>query len=135
MPSSVNCLICNKPETIEHIFHDCHDAVLWDVLRRTLKKELPLYPFGIRSLPCAELGEVQSVMLMLLCMQSAWQTSADVKHAHVPAHSAKHYFVASVMYTRLVQCDVNHCCDARLNRLYWPSGSWCLYNRHTHCIC
>lgn len=95
--SPVNCLICNKPETIEHIFLDCHDAVfLWDVLRRTLKKELP--PFAIRFLPYAELGEVQSAMLMLLWMQSAWQTRVDVKHAHVPAHTAKRYFAVSVMY-------------------------------------
>lgn len=58
VPWSVNCIICKKPETIEHIFLDCHDSVfLWDVLKRTLKKDLPLSPFGIRFLPCADTGE------------------------------------------------------------------------------
>lgn len=109
VPWSVNCLICRKPETIEHIFLDCHDAVfLWDVLQRTLKKELPLSPFGLRFLPCADTGEVPSDMLMLLCMHSVWKTRMDVRHAHIQIHSARHYFVESVIYTRdlfRAQCE------------------------------
>ena len=90
VPWSVNCLICGKPETIEHIFLDCHDAVfLWDVLQRTLKKELPISAFGIRFLPCAGTGEVPSDMLMLLCMHSVWKTRMDIRHAHIEAHSAR----------------------------------------------
>ena len=41
VPWSINCRLCNKPETIEHCFIYCNDAVFfWDVLQRTLKKIL-----------------------------------------------------------------------------------------------
>lgn len=101
VPWSVNCLICGKPETINHIFLDCHDAVfLWDVLQRTIKKELPINAFGIRFLPCAAAGEVPSDMLMLLCMHSVWRTRMDVRHMRVDARSARDYFVESMLYTR-----------------------------------
>ncbi|CAN7937877.1 unnamed protein product [Ixodes hexagonus] len=41
VPWSVNCRLCNTPETIEHCFIFCTDAYLfWDVLQRTLKKDL-----------------------------------------------------------------------------------------------
>lgn len=39
---SENCLLCKKPETIEHVFLNCWDAVFfWDVLQRTIKKRPP----------------------------------------------------------------------------------------------
>lgn len=39
VPWGIDCLICKKAETIEHIFIDYWDTVfLWDVLQRTLKK-------------------------------------------------------------------------------------------------
>lgn len=101
VPWSADCLICKKLETIEHIFLDCHDAVfLWDVLQRTIKKDLPITPFGIRYLPCAQPGEVPSDLLMVLCMHSIWRTRMDVRHEHVVVHPAHQYFVESVMYTR-----------------------------------
>lgn len=100
VPWSDNCLICNKEETVEHIFLDCHDArFLWDILQRTLKKELPITAFGIRFLPCAEPDGVPVDMLMLLCMQSVWRTRMAVRNADVDARSAMYYFTENVNYT------------------------------------
>lgn len=40
VPWGVNCLLCKQPETIEHVFINCWDAVMfWDVLKRTIKKK------------------------------------------------------------------------------------------------
>ncbi|CAN7936962.1 unnamed protein product [Ixodes hexagonus] len=37
VPWTVNCFLCKQPESIEHVFLDCYDAVFyWDVLQRTL---------------------------------------------------------------------------------------------------
>ncbi|CAN7937033.1 unnamed protein product [Ixodes hexagonus] len=43
VPWTTNCLLCKTPETIEHVFTFCWDALLfWDVLQRTLKKDLEI---------------------------------------------------------------------------------------------
>lgn len=35
---SVNCNLCKRSETVEHVFMDCWDALLfWDVLNGTSK--------------------------------------------------------------------------------------------------
>lgn len=52
VPWSVDCLLCKQPESAEHVFIDCWDAVLfWDILKRTLKKDLIITPYYIRFLP------------------------------------------------------------------------------------
>lgn len=49
VPWSTNCLLCKKAETVEHVFIECWDAVFhWAILQRTLKKDLPVNPRGIR---------------------------------------------------------------------------------------
>lgn len=66
VPWSTNCLICRKPETIDHMFLHCTDAVFhWDVLQRTLKKELPISPYGIRFLSVDSGDEVRGTCLSL----------------------------------------------------------------------
>lgn len=73
---------------------------LWDVLQRTLKKDLPLSPFGIRYLPCVEPEGVPSDMFMVMCMHSVWRTRMDVRHAHLSPRSARDYFIEAVIYIR-----------------------------------
>lgn len=101
VPWTINCRICQKPETIEHIFLDCHDArFLWDILQRTIKKDLVLSPFGIRFLPYDETGGVPSDMVMLLCMHALWKTRMADRYADIDARPARQYFMESVIYTR-----------------------------------
>lgn len=100
---SVNCLRCRKPETIEHIFLDCSDAVfLWDVLKRTLKKELPVTPYGIRFLPTSNDNGVPHDMFMLLCLHSLWKTRMAVRHEHIRIQSARENFIESMLLMREV---------------------------------
>lgn len=101
VPWGLHCLICQKTETIEHIFLDCHDAVfLWDILQRTVKKELPVSPFGIRFLPCADTEDVPCDMLMLLCLHSVWKTRMAVRNADINARSAVQNFIEHCVYVR-----------------------------------
>lgn len=101
VPGSVNCIICKKPETIEHIFLNCWDSIfLWDILQRTLKKDLPLTPFGIRFLPVEQTEMVPYDLIMLLCMHSLWRTRMAVRNADQVARPAKEYFVENIVYVR-----------------------------------
>lgn len=71
VPWSTNCVLCKKPETTEHIFLDFWDAVfLWDILQRTLKKDLPLTEQGMRFLPIENEGGSPYDMFMLLGLHS-----------------------------------------------------------------
>lgn len=101
VPWTVNCLLCNKPETIEHAFIDCWDAIFhWDVLQRTLKKELPITPLGIRFLPTDNAGGVPYDMFMLLGLHSLWKTRMAVRHVDVDARSTRVNFIESIAYIR-----------------------------------
>ncbi|CAN7950879.1 unnamed protein product [Ixodes hexagonus] len=103
VPWPVNCLLCKVPESIEHVFIDRWDAVfLWDVLQRTLKKDLPLTAHGIRFLPLENEGGIPYDMFMLLGLHSLWRTRTGVHNADVNVRSAREYFIESVAYIREV---------------------------------
>lgn len=52
VPWSVNCLLCKQPETVNHAFVYCWDAVLfWGVLQRTLKNDICVTTHTIRFFP------------------------------------------------------------------------------------
>ncbi|XP_077547834.1 uncharacterized protein LOC144160098 [Haemaphysalis longicornis] len=98
---SINCRICLKPETIDHIFLDCSDSVFhWDILKRTLKKDLVITPHGIRFLSIQSSGGVPYDMFVLLSLHSIWKTRMADRHAHVDAQPARVYFKESMVYMR-----------------------------------
>lgn len=100
VPWTTNCLLCKKPETIEHAFLDCWDAIFhWDILQRTLKKELPLNPYGIRFLP-VDNQDVPYDMFMLLGLHSLWKTRMQMRHAEIDIRSSREHFIESVVYIR-----------------------------------
>lgn len=102
-PWTLNCRLCQKLETIEHIFLDCWDAVFhWDILQRTLKKDLPLTPYGIRFLPVNNDGGVPYDMFMALSLHSMWKTRMAVQNAEEDARTVREYFIESVAYIREV---------------------------------
>lgn len=102
VPWGSNCLLCRKPETVEHVFLDCWDAVFyWDVLQRTLKKDLPLTPCGIRYLT-TENDVVQYDQIMLLGLHSIWRSRMAVRHCDLDARSVCAYFVEHVCKLREV---------------------------------
>ncbi|XP_075542984.1 uncharacterized protein LOC142576648 [Dermacentor variabilis] len=101
VPWSVNCLLCRKAETVEHIFLDCWDAVFhWDILQRTLKKDLPITPYGIRFLPTLNEDKVPYDMFMLVSLHSLWKTRMAVRHADVNARPVREYFVESICHIK-----------------------------------
>ncbi|XP_054919789.2 uncharacterized protein [Dermacentor andersoni] len=100
VPWTTNCLLCRKPETVEHVFLECWDPIFyWDVLQRTIKKELPLSPYGIRYLSI-ESEEVPYDLIMLLGLHSLWKTRMQVRHADINTRSTRENFIESVVYLR-----------------------------------
>ncbi|KAM7313597.1 uncharacterized protein ISCGN_003450 [Ixodes scapularis] len=100
---TTNCLLFKRPETIEHVFIECWDAVFyWDILQRTLKKDLPVTPFGIRFLPIENEGGVPFDMIMVLGLHSIWKTRMAVRHADVDVRSVRENFIESLAYIRAV---------------------------------
>lgn len=70
VPWGENCCLCKTSETVEHVFLDCWDAILfWDVLQRTLEKDLPLTARGIRFLS-VENDVFPDDLVMLLGLQA-----------------------------------------------------------------
>lgn len=103
IPWSINCHLCKRPETIEHVFLECWDAIfLWDILQRTLKKDFPLTAHGIRFLPVENEGGVPYDMFMLLGLHSLWRTRTGVHNADAKVRPARDYFIESAAYVREV---------------------------------
>lgn len=101
VPWTINCLLCKKPETIEHVFIDCWDPIFhWDILQRTLNKQLPITPYGIRFLPVKCNEGIPFDMLMLLGLHSLWQTRMAVRHADVIVHSTRKLHPAYDLHER-----------------------------------
>lgn len=97
VPWGVDCTLCKKPETIEHVFLDCWDAVfLWDVLQRTLKKELPLDCHGIRFLCVEDCNGVPYDLLMLLVLHGIWRSRMAFRNSDIDARPARQYFCENV---------------------------------------
>lgn len=97
VPWGADCWLCKKPETVEHVFLDCWDAVfLWDVLQRTLKKELPLDPHGIRFLAVENDNGVPYDLLMLLVLHGIWRSRLAARYSDVDGRPARQYFCESV---------------------------------------
>lgn len=103
VPWTTDCRLCKKPETINHVFIDCWDPVFhWDVLQRTLKKDLPITPRGIRFLPVKNEGGVPYDLIMLLSLHSIWRTRMAVRNADINARPVRENFIESVQYIREV---------------------------------
>ncbi|XP_042148643.1 uncharacterized protein LOC121837174 [Ixodes scapularis] len=102
VPWTVNCRLCNKPETIEHCFIYCNDAFLfWDVLQRTLQKDLVLNDYNLRFLPFSENETVPYDMFALLGLHSLWKCRMIDRHAEKP-RTTKSLFLKQVAQVRSV---------------------------------
>lgn len=97
VPWSTDCILCKQPETIEHVFIFCWDAVFfWDVLQRTLKKQLSISPSGIRFLNVTNDDCVPYDMFFLLGLCSIWRSRMAVRHADVNAKEVRFYFFSLI---------------------------------------
>lgn len=93
VPWRVHCFLCRKPETIEHVFLECWEGVFfWDILQRTLKKDLPLDPQGIRFLTVDNEEGVPFDAVMLLGLHCIWKACMAARHVDIDARSAQEYF-------------------------------------------
>lgn len=75
---------------------------MWDILQRTLKKDLPLTNYGIRFLSVDNEGGVPYDMFMLLGLHSLWRTRMAVRNADVNPRQAREYLIESAIYVREV---------------------------------
>lgn len=97
VPWGTHCFICRKPETIEHVFLDCREAFFfWDILQRTLKKDLPVDSFGIRFLPVEHEDGIPFDLIMLLGLHSIWRSRMAVRNADIDAKPIRLYFKESI---------------------------------------
>lgn len=61
--------LCKIPETVEQVFINCWDAVFHcDLLKSTLKKELPISPQGIRYWPVVNDGEIPCDIIIFISL-------------------------------------------------------------------
>uniref|UniRef100_G3MNG6 Reverse transcriptase zinc-binding domain-containing protein n=1 Tax=Amblyomma maculatum TaxID=34609 RepID=G3MNG6_AMBMU len=89
---SVSCRLCDAPETIEHCFIACKDAILfYDVLQRTLKKDFILNSHNVRYLITTEHDHEPFDMIFLLGLHSLWKTRMLDRNAE-PLVSPATYF-------------------------------------------
>ncbi|XP_077491737.1 uncharacterized protein LOC144102272 [Amblyomma americanum] len=101
VPWSTNCFLCHNPETIEHVFLDCWDPIFfWDVLQRTLKKDLPLDAYGIRFLPFHKTDYFPFDAVMLLGLNSLWKTRMEFNNADEQVKPVREHFIQNVVRFR-----------------------------------
>lgn len=97
LPWGTHCLICKLPETIDHVFLHCWEGVyFWDVLQRSVKKEFPLHPYGIRFLCVNNEDGVPFDAIMLLGLHSLWRSRMAGHHFDKDARPARAYFRESI---------------------------------------
>lgn len=102
VPWSVNCRLCNQPETIEHCFISCRDAILfWDVLQRTLQKDLYVTPYSIRFLPVPDGQIVPYDVFILIGMHSLWRCRMIDRHCD-PPRTTRSLFIEMMSHVREV---------------------------------
>lgn len=97
LPWGSHCLICKQLETIDHVFLHCWEGVyFWDVLQRTIKKELPLDSYGIRYLPTDNEDGFPFDQIMLMGLHSIWRSRMAGYFCDPDARPARMYFRESV---------------------------------------
>lgn len=97
VPWGDHCFLCKKPETIEHVFIECWDALFfWDVLQRTLKKDLPVTSHGIRFLNTDPDDTIPLDMIMLIGLHSIWKSRMAVRNADVFIRPVRKYFTETI---------------------------------------
>lgn len=102
LPWGADCGLCKKPENVEHVFIQCWDAVFfWDVLQRTVKKDLPLTARGIRYLDIKP-DVIPYDLFFVLGLHSIWKSRMEVRNADVNAKSVGNHFVEHVCKLREV---------------------------------
>ncbi|XP_065311684.2 uncharacterized protein, partial [Dermacentor albipictus] len=100
VPWSTNCRLCPRAETIDHCFIDCRDAVFfWDILQRTLKKDIHITPYSISFLPFNVTGGPPYDMFIVLGLYSLWRSRLCDRHAESP-RTTKSFFRDSAAYVR-----------------------------------
>ncbi|XP_040358075.1 uncharacterized protein LOC121047135, partial [Ixodes scapularis] len=85
VPWSIDCHLCHQPETIEHCFIYCTVAIFfWDVLRRTLRKDIDLTDHSIRYLYVPNETNIPYDLFMLIGLHSLWRCRMIDRNADIP---------------------------------------------------
>ncbi|XP_064467231.1 uncharacterized protein LOC135378212 [Ornithodoros turicata] len=102
VPWSVNCRFCNTPETVDHLFLDCTEALFfWDDLQfKVLKRRLSLNPHTIRFLPLRPGENVRYDIVLLVAMYCLWKLRMADRNEE-PLCPPMKYFKAELLQVKL----------------------------------
>lgn len=102
VPWTINCRFCHVPETIDHIFLDCNEALFfWDDIQfKVLKRRLSLNPHTIRFLPMHPDEHVRYDIVMLVVMYCLWKLRMADRHEE-PLVPLMRYFSIELRELRL----------------------------------
>ncbi|XP_075744390.1 uncharacterized protein LOC142803182 [Rhipicephalus microplus] len=106
VPWTVNCRLCNQPETIEHCFIHCRDAFyFWDILKRTLRKELPITVHGIMFLPFKKslIDKTHYDLFMPSGLYSLWKSRVIDRHTEPPRSTRSVFREAAAQIRSVVE--------------------------------
>lgn len=82
------------PETVEHVFIHCWDAVFfWDVLQRTLKKDIDITTYTIRFLPVSSKDTFPFDLVMLVALYSMWKSRLDIRNENLYPKTVRLHFI------------------------------------------
>uniref|UniRef100_L7LZ34 Putative tick transposon n=1 Tax=Rhipicephalus pulchellus TaxID=72859 RepID=L7LZ34_RHIPC len=105
--STVNCRLCDVPETIEHCFVSCKDAILFSgVLQRTLRKKFTINSYTVRYLMPTSLDEVPYDMFFLIGIHSLWKTRMQDRNAE-PIISSRTHFIRMAIHLKDVYDELD----------------------------
>lgn len=86
------CMLCKCPETIDHVFIEYWDALLfWDVLKKTFKN-IHITPYPLHFLPIRK-ESVPYDMLIIIGLYSIWQSRMTVRHADLSLKAVHSFFL------------------------------------------
>lgn len=89
---------------------------MWDVLQRTVKKEFPLDPYGIRYLAIENDDGLPFDLVMLVGLHSIWRARMAGYYCDPDARPARMYFRESINAFLEVQ-KAHECAPEWLSRL------------------
>lgn len=99
VPWTINCRYCAAPETIDHVFLYCTEALFfWADLERKLKRELNLNPHTIRFLPFEPSDEIRYDVITVIGLYALWKLKVKERNEE-PLQPPMIYFQQELLET------------------------------------
>lgn len=102
VPWSTGCHLCGRPETSEHVFAECGNAVfLWAELQDFYKIEIDTSYEALRFLKCSTTAEAKEItdIVVTLAVHALWRTRVDVVECALHPRPAWRHFINKAEWT------------------------------------